>query len=77
MSKCLPCSRIKSDEKSFIKRLKNQYDKGLTSHYVFRLKTNGGIHVVNSNSFTAVFNEKIKPNFKHGSEYFHISEFKF
>lgn len=76
MSKCLPCSGVKSNQKAFIKKLKKKYEDGIAEHYLFRTEKGGKLSSVEKKHFNYIFELKIKPNFENGAEYFHISEFK-
>ncbi|MGR3218461.1 MAG: hypothetical protein ACUZ8H_01405 [Candidatus Anammoxibacter sp.] len=73
---CFNCSKFKSADQDIIKEYRGYYEKNGKEFYIYRLKKNGGAHIVNKNSFNTVFERDIKPNFKNGAEYFHISEFK-
>lgn len=44
--------------------------------YFFKKVKDGDIYIVKKANFKEVFNTQIKPNFKKGAEYAHISEFK-
>lgn len=44
--------------------------------YFFKKVKDGDIFIVNKNQFKEVMKTQIKPNFKKGAEYAHISEFK-
>lgn len=74
---CNPCAGISSDSKKLVAKLKKEYDSGISDHYVFRLKTGEKVSFVRKKYFNLVFEDKIKPNFKNGAEFWHISEFQY
>ena len=75
MSKCIPCSKVTTTEKSVIKFFKKLYKDSGTEYYVYRLGRKETFNFVKKELFTKILEEQIKPNFKNGAEYFHISEF--
>jgi len=44
--------------------------------YFYKESATGDVKIVNKNQFNYVFEKYIKPNFKKGAEYAHISEYK-
>lgn len=72
MSKCFTCGQTFSGS---AKELLRKYKREKKDYYFYRLETNGDIYLTPKKSFKWVFDNKIKPNFKNGSEYAHISEF--
>lgn len=53
-----------------------KYKQDKRDVYFFKKVKDGDIFIVQKASFKEVFATQIKPNFKNGAEYAHISEFK-
>ena len=72
-SKCFSCgSGFSGDTRQLLLKYK-QEGKDV---YFFKTKKDGDIFIVKQAQFKEVFKNTIKPNFKKGAEYAHISEFK-
>lgn len=69
---CFTCGKtFKGSERDLLRLLKReQWD-----YYFFRLVENGEVFICKASKFNNILETKIKPNFKNGAEYAHISEF--
>lgn len=69
---CFTCGKtFKGSERDLLRLLKReQWD-----YYFFRLVENGEVFICKASKLNNILETKIKPNFKNGAEYAHISEF--
>lgn len=72
---CIPCTKVTQTEQDVIRYYKHIYKTKGIEYYVYRLHAKDGIKVVKKSYFNILFETQIKPNLKHGAEYFSISEF--
>lgn len=72
-SKCFSCGNGFNGN---TRQLLMKYKQDKKDVYFFRIVKDGDIFIVNKEQFKKVFASQIKPNFKKGAEYAHISEFK-
>lgn len=72
---CYACGLFNNKEKNVIKIYKNYYRNFGKEYYIYRLKKQGDLKIVQKKQFNTIFESEIKPNFGSGAEYFHISEF--
>lgn len=78
MSKeCITCgASFNGTERDLALFFKEQYLKNGISRYVYRLSPSSGFMFVRNDHFEFILKTQIKPNFKNGAEYFHISELR-
>ncbi len=72
---CLPCGKVTQAEKVVVRYYKTLFETTGKLYYVYRLGTNKPFKFVEKSYFEELFITQIKPNFKHGAEYFRIDEF--
>lgn len=72
-SKCFSCG---NGFNGSTRELLLKYKQEKKDVYFFRIEKGGDIFIVKKDAFKEVFKREIKPNFKKGAEYAHISEFK-
>lgn len=73
VKKCFSCG---AGFKGNTRQLLLQYKQAQKDVYFYKLEEGGDIYIVNKKQFKTVLQKQIKPNFKKGAEYAHISEFK-
>lgn len=73
MSKCFTCG---STFNGSTKELLTKFKRDKKDYYFYTLEEKGDVYLVSKKQFKHVFSTKIKPNFKNGANYAHISEFK-
>lgn len=74
---CFACGRnFSGDINALLRHFKQEYEEKGIVRYFYKTKKDGSIKIVRESSFKEVFKREIKPNFKKGAEYAHISEFK-
>ena len=74
---CFSCGRsFNGDVNALLRHFKQEYEQKGIIRYFYKTETNGSIKTVREKHFKEVFKREIKPNFKKGAEYAHISEFK-
>jgi hypothetical protein len=70
---CFSCGKGFSGD---TRQLLLKYKQEKKDVYFFKKVKDGDIFIVRKEHFKEVFNTQIKPNFKKGAEYAHITEFK-
>lgn len=74
---CFSCGKsFKGSTKEVLQLFKKEYVENGVERYFYRKEKDGDIFVIKKSQFKKVFKEVIKPNFKNGAEYAHISEYK-
>ena len=73
---CFSCGQtFNGSVNELLQRYKRDYlERGVVRWY-YRLETNGDVRIVKDKQFKKIREEQIKPNFKNGAEYAHISEY--
>lgn len=76
VSNCFTCGKgLNLDTHQTLKHFKSVYEKFGIDRYFYKLYENDSIKIVKKQDFNRIFNEQIKPNFKNGATYAHISEY--
>lgn len=70
-----PCFSCGAGFNGDTRQLLLKYKQEKKDVYFFKLEKGGEIFIVKKNQFEFVLKNQIKPNFKKGAEYAHISEF--
>jgi hypothetical protein len=70
---CFSCGKGFSGD---TRQLLLKYKQDKKDVYFFKKVKDGDIFIVKKEHFKEVFKTQIKPNFKKGAEYAHITEFK-
>lgn len=74
---CFSCGQtFNGTVNELLQRFKLDYLERGVERYFYKESLNSDIRIVNKQQFKHIFDEKIKPNFKNGAEYAHISEYK-
>ena len=73
---CFSCGQtFNGSVNELLQRFKRDYLERGVERYFFRLETKGDVKIIKKEQFKNVFQTQIKPNFKNGAEYAHISEY--
>ena len=73
---CFSCGQtFNGSVNELLQRFKRDYLERGVERYFFKLETNGDVKIIKKYQFKNVFETQIKPNFKNGAEYAHISEY--
>lgn len=73
---CFSCGQtFNGSVNELLQRFKRDYLERGVERYFFKLETNGDVKIIKKDQFKNVFETQIKPNFKNGAEYAHISEY--
>ena len=73
---CFSCGQtFNGSVNELLQRFKRDYLERGVERYFFRLEVNGDVKIIKKEQFKNVFETQIKPNFKNGAEYAHISEY--
>jgi hypothetical protein len=73
---CFSCGQtFNGSVNELLQRFKLDYLQRGVERYFFKLETNGDVKIIKKDQFKNVFKTQIKPNFKNGAEYAHISEY--
>ena len=73
---CFSCGQtFNGSVNELLQRFKRDYLERGVERYFFRLESNGDVKIIKKEQFKNVFQTQIKPNFKNGAEYAHISEY--
>ena len=74
---CFSCGQtFNGSVNELLQRFKRDYLERGIERYFYKESEKGDVYVIKKEQFKYVFENKIKPNFKNGSEYAHISEYK-
>lgn len=74
---CFSCGQtFNGSVNELLQRFKRDYLERGVERYFFKLNTNGDVKIIKKDQFKNIFETQIKPNFKNGAEYAHISEYK-
>lgn len=73
---CFSCGQtFNGNVNELLQRFKRDYLNRGIERYFYRLQSNGDVRIIKKEQFKNVFETQIKPNFKNGAEYAHISEY--
>lgn len=77
MSNCFSCgASLKSSEHDLLQLFKRDYLENGVERYFYKTSEKGDVKVIKKAYFSKLFELEIKPNFKNGSQYAHIKEYK-
>lgn len=69
---CFTCGKtFNGSEKDLLRLMKREK----WDYYFYRLEEKGEIFICKASKFNHILDTKIKPNFKNGADYAHISEY--
>ena len=73
---CFSCGvSFNGSTNELLRRYKQEYEQKGTERYFYKLSVNSDVLITRKESFKAIFERDIKPNFINGAEYNHIKEY--
>ncbi len=72
---CFSCGHSQNDDvRKLLAGFKRQFEQKGISRYFYKLSSTGTTYICRASSFNALLENHIKPEFKNGAEWAHISE---
>ena len=73
---CFSCGQtFNGNINELLQLFKREFLERGTERYFYKESSSGDVKIVKKEQFNTVFENDIKPNFKKGAEYAHISEY--